>query len=244
MASLLPLLCSQSPLILTSNLFLMLHPVRPVESSLPEVVESSVDALGAVLLDYYGVVGVRLEEKAGVRELQVPGREAPRPRKGRAARGWKLIAVHLADVDVEVVALGVLGDHDHAGQRVAVRGAGRVEELRMGVAAVLTLSSAPRPTLLTRMRVVVCACAGIDQRSTPPSASRAMSSSVSGAKRRGVVRTRGEEGRDLPDGENRLDVSRRVVRRRDASSGSGARRRGAFMTYPRFAGAKSRGGGG
>ena len=56
--------------------------------------------------------------------------------------------------------------------------------------------------------------------------------------RREVVRTRGEEGRDLPDGENRLDVSRRGVRRRDASSGSGARRRDVVMTYPRPAGAK------
>ena len=93
------------------------------------------DALGAVLLDYYGVVGVRLEEKAGVRELQVPGREAPRSLKGRAARGWKPAVKDLADFDIEVVALGVLGDHDHAGQRVAVRGAGRVEELRMGFAA-------------------------------------------------------------------------------------------------------------
>ena len=62
--------------------------------------------------------------------------------------------------------------------------------------------------------------------------------------RREVVRTRGEEGRDLPDGESRLDVSRRGVRRRDASSGSGARRREAVMTYPPFAGAKNRGGGG
>ena len=62
--------------------------------------------------------------------------------------------------------------------------------------------------------------------------------------RREAVRTRGEEGRDLPDGENRLDVSRRGVRRRDASSGSGARRRDVVMTYPRPAGAKNRGGGG
>ena len=38
--------------------------------------------LGAALLDYYGVVGVRLEEKAGVRELQVPGREAPQAAEG------------------------------------------------------------------------------------------------------------------------------------------------------------------
>ena len=62
--------------------------------------------------------------------------------------------------------------------------------------------------------------------------------------RREAVRARAEEGRDLPDGENRLDVSRRVVRKRHAGSGSAARRRGVFMTYPRFAGAKSRGGGG
>ena len=109
---------------------------------------------------------------------------------------------------------------------------------------VAALSSPPCKTLLTRMRDVTCASAGIDQRSTPPSASSAMSSSGSGAMRREVVRTRGEEGRDLPDGENRLDVSRRVVRRRDASSGSGARRRDVVMTYPRFAGAKNRGGGG
>ena len=56
-------------------------------------------------------------------------------------------------------------------------------------------------------------------------ASPIRSSSSFGARRREAVRTRGEEGRDLPDGENRLDVSRRVVRRRDAGSGSAVRRR-------------------
>ena len=73
-------------------------------------------------------------------------------------------------------------------------------------------------------------------------ASPIRSSSSFGAMRREAVRTRGEEGRDLPDGENRLEVSRRGVRRRDASSGSGARRRDVVMTYPRPAGAKSWGG--
>ena len=67
---------------------------------------------------------------------------------------------------------------------------------------------------------------------------------VSARRRREAVRTRGEEGRDLPDGESRLDVSRRVVRRRHASSGSAVRRRDVVMTYPRFAGAENRGGGG
>ena len=75
-------------------------------------------------------------------------------------------------------------------------------------------------------------------------ASPIRSSSSFGARRREVVRTRGEEGRDLPDGENRLDVSRRVVRRRHAGSGSAARRRGAFMTYPPVCRGQKSGGGG
>ena len=62
--------------------------------------------------------------------------------------------------------------------------------------------------------------------------------------RREAVRARGEEGRDLPDGESRLDVSRWIVRRRHAGSGSAVRRRKAVMTYLRLAHAKNRGGGG
>ena len=53
-------------------------------------------------------------------------------RQGRAGAGWKLVraAILLADLDVEVVALGVLGVDVHAGERVARR----VEQLRMVVA--------------------------------------------------------------------------------------------------------------
>ena len=74
-----------------------------------------------------------------MRELQVPGREARRRRQGRAVGGGgggKLVrgAILRADLDVEGVVLGVLGDDDHAGERVAVRGARRVEQLRMVVA--------------------------------------------------------------------------------------------------------------
>ena len=57
-------------------------------------------------------------------------------RQGRAGAGWKLVraAILLADLDVEVVALGVLGVDVHAGERVARRVAPRVEQLRMVVA--------------------------------------------------------------------------------------------------------------
>ena len=69
-------------------------------------------------------------------EKQEPGREAGRRRQGRAGAGWKLVraAILLADLDVEVVALGVLGADVHAGERVAVRVGTRVEQLRMVVA--------------------------------------------------------------------------------------------------------------
>ena len=96
-------------------------------------------------LDHHHVVGVRREGEAGVRELQVPGREARRRRQGRAGRGWKLEnrAILLADLDVEGVALGVLGDDGHAGEHVAGRVVPRVEELRMVVAAGVGFVIAP-----------------------------------------------------------------------------------------------------
>ena len=96
------------------------------------------DAPDADLLEYHHVVVVRIEAHAGAgrRELQGPGHEAPRWRQLRAGRGWKLgRVVRLADLDIEVVALSVLGDHDHAGQHEAVCGRARVEQLRMVVAA-------------------------------------------------------------------------------------------------------------
>ena len=56
--------------------------------------------------------------------------------RGSAGGGGKLVcgAILLADLDVEGVVLGVLGVDVHAGERVAVRGATRVEQLRMVVA--------------------------------------------------------------------------------------------------------------
>ena len=68
-----------------------------------------------------------------------PGREGRRRRQGRAvggSGGWKLVrgAILLADLDVEVVVLGVVGVDVHAGERVATRVAPRVEQLRMVVA--------------------------------------------------------------------------------------------------------------
>ena len=99
-----------------------------------------VDAPGVGLLEHRRVVGVRREEHAGAgRELQGSGHEATRRQKFRAGGGWKPVGIHRADIDVEVVAIGVLGDDDQAGQHPAVRvGArvdSRVEELRMVVAA-------------------------------------------------------------------------------------------------------------
>ena len=71
-----------------------------------------------------------------MRELHEPGREVARRRQGRAGGGWKLVraAILLADLDVEVVALVVLGVDAHAGEDVATRVATRVEQLRMVVA--------------------------------------------------------------------------------------------------------------
>ena len=71
-----------------------------------------------------------------MREFQEPGREAARRHQGRAGRGWKLVrgGIRLADLDVEVVALGILGVDVHAGEHVAVRVGTRVEQLRMVVA--------------------------------------------------------------------------------------------------------------
>ena len=50
-----------------------------------------------------------------------PGREGRRRRQGRAGRGGKLVrgGIRLADLDVEVVVLDVLGVDAHAGERVA-----------------------------------------------------------------------------------------------------------------------------
>ena len=69
-------------------------------------------------------------------ELHVPGREARRRRQGRAGRGGKLVrgGIRRAEVDIEGVALGVLGVDDHAGERVAAHVVTRVEQLRMLVA--------------------------------------------------------------------------------------------------------------
>ena len=71
--------------------------------------------------------------------MQIPGREARRGRQGRAVGGGgggKLVrgAILLADLDVEVVALVVLGVDDHLGERVAGRVGTRLEQLRMVVA--------------------------------------------------------------------------------------------------------------
>ena len=74
-----------------------------------------------------------------MREEHEPGREVARRRQGRAVGGgggWKLVraAILLADLDVEVVALVVLGVDAHLGEGVATRVASRVEQLRMVVA--------------------------------------------------------------------------------------------------------------
>ena len=77
------------------------------------------------------------EGEAGVRENHVPDPdEAPRRRQGRAGRGGKLVrgGIRLADLDVEVVVLDVVGVDDHAEERVAGRVGPRVEQLRMFVA--------------------------------------------------------------------------------------------------------------
>ena len=95
-------------------------------------------APGAALLDHHHVVGVRRKRDAGgdleLREDEA--REAARRRQGRAGDGWKLVrgGSRLADLDVEVVVLGVVGVDVHAGEDVAVRVATRVEQLRMVVA--------------------------------------------------------------------------------------------------------------
>ena len=118
----------------------MLQSERPDASSPPEVVESIVHAPGAALLDHHHVVGVRRKGEAGVRELHVPDPdEVRRRRQGRAVAGGgggKLVrgAILLADLDVEVVVLEVVGVDDHGGERVARRVAPRVEQLRMVVA--------------------------------------------------------------------------------------------------------------
>ena len=75
-----------------------------------------------------------------MRELHVPDPdEGRRRRQGRAVAGGgggKLVrgAILLADLDVEVVVLEVVGVDDHGGERVARRVAPRVEQLRMVVA--------------------------------------------------------------------------------------------------------------
>ena len=95
-------------------------------------------APGADLRDHHHVVGVRREGEAGVREQHVPveGVRSRRCRQGRAGRGGKLVrgGIRLADLDVEVVVLGVVGVDEHAGERVAGRVGTRVEQLRMFVA--------------------------------------------------------------------------------------------------------------
>ena len=95
-------------------------------------------APGADLRDHHHVVGVRREGEAGVRKRHVPapGREAVRRRQGRAGRGGKLVrgGIRRADLDVEVVAFGVVGVDDHPGERVAARVGPRAKQLPMFVA--------------------------------------------------------------------------------------------------------------
>ena len=115
-------------------------PVREAERRIFSAGGGGVEhhAPGAALRDHHHVVGVRREGEAGVREQHVPGEgvRSRRCRQGRAGRGWKLVrgGIRLADLDVEVVVLGVLGVDEHAGERVAGRVGARLEQLRMFVA--------------------------------------------------------------------------------------------------------------
>ena len=149
-----------------------------------------------------------------------PGREVARRRQGRAVGGgggWKLVraAILLADLDVEVVVLDVLGVDAHDGEDVAARVGTRVEQLRMVVATGVGGVIVPVPR---------CCSRGCATSAPPPRPPRGAP-----GPRRGRWRRGGLDGRAAGNG---LDPAPGRARRKSQAGGWTPLRSSSAWTAP------------